>query len=77
MVAKGGWGGGGMDREFAVSRCKLLNIEWINHRALLYSRGNYTQYPGMDTPHGKEYEECIDVCFTESLCSTAEMNTTL
>ena len=31
-----GWGvggaRGGMDREFGVSRCKLLYIEWINNK---------------------------------------------
>ena len=35
---------GGMDWEGGVSRCKLLYIEWIN-KVLLYSTGNYTQYP--------------------------------
>jgi len=25
--------------------CKLLNIEWINNKVLLYSIGNYIQYP--------------------------------
>ena len=28
-----------MDREFAVSRCKLLSIEWIDTKVLLYSTG--------------------------------------
>ena len=31
--------------EFGVSRCKLLSIEWINNKMLLYSIGNYIQYP--------------------------------
>ena len=35
----------GMDWEFGVSRCKLLYIEWINNKVLLYSIGNYIQYP--------------------------------
>ena len=30
MVAKGERAGGGVDREFGISRCKLLYIEWIN-----------------------------------------------
>ena len=33
-----GWIGSG------ISRCKLLYIEWINNKALLYSTGNYIQY---------------------------------
>ena len=27
------------------SSCKLLYTEWINSKVLLYSLGNYTQYP--------------------------------
>ena len=33
-----------MDWEFGVSRCKLLYIEWINNKVLVYSTGNYIQY---------------------------------
>ena len=40
---QGGGGGSGMDWEFAVSRCKLLHLEWINNEVLLYSTGNYIQ----------------------------------
>ena len=43
------WLGGGvqrgMDQEFGMSRCKLLYIQWINNRVLLYSTGGYIQYP--------------------------------
>ena len=28
-----------MDREFGVSRCKLLHPEWIDNKVLLYSTG--------------------------------------
>ena len=85
MVAKGGrgWGrdgvGGGMDWEFGISRCKLVYIGWINNKVLLYSTGNYIQYPVINH-NGKEYEkECvyINLCLTESLCCIAEINTTL
>ena len=38
MVAKG-------EGEVGVSRCKLLYMEWINKKILLYSRENYVQYP--------------------------------
>ena len=31
--------------EFGISTCKLLYIEWINNKVLLYSTGNYIQYP--------------------------------
>ena len=42
---RGEWGGGGRDWEFGVSRCKLVYIGWINNKVLLYSTGNYIQYP--------------------------------
>ena len=34
-----------MSWEFGVSRCKLLYTEEGNNQALLYSIGNYIQYP--------------------------------
>ena len=37
--------GGGMEWEVQVSRCELLHIEQINNKVLLYSTGNYIQYP--------------------------------
>ena len=49
-----GWGG--MDWEFGISRCKLLSIRWINSKVLLYSTGNYIQYPAI-SHNGKEYEK--------------------
>ena len=49
----------GMDWESGISRCKLLYIEWINNEVLLYSTGNYIQYPVINH-NGKEYEkECV------------------
>ena len=62
-----------MDWEFGTSRCKLLYTEWVNNKVLLYSTGNCIQYPVINH-NGKEY---ICVCITESLCCTAEINTTL
>lgn len=44
-----------MDWEFEVSRCKLLYIEQIN-KVLLYSIGNYHQYPVINR-NGKECEK--------------------
>ena len=41
MVAKGEGGGGGeIEKEFGISRCTLLYIDWIN-KVLLYSTRNY------------------------------------
>ena len=42
-----------MEWEVGVSRCKLLYIEWINNKVLLYSTENYIQYP-MINHNGKE-----------------------
>ena len=62
VVAKGEEGEGGMDWEFGVSRCKRLYREWINNKVLLYSTGNYIQYPVINH-NGKEYEKelCVYV----------------
>ena len=42
--------------EFGISLYKLLYIEWINSKILLYSIGNYIQYPVINH-HRKEYEK--------------------
>ena len=34
-----------VDWESRVSRCKLVYIEWINDKILLYSKGKDIQYP--------------------------------
>ena len=36
---------GGKHWEFGISRGKLVYIGWINNKVLLYSTGNYIQYP--------------------------------
>ena len=54
VVAKVEGLGGRMGWEFVVSRYKLLYIEWINNKVLLYSTENYIQYP-MISHNGKEY----------------------
>ena len=49
---------GGMDREFGISRFKLLYTEWINNKVPLYSTGNCIQYPVINhngKESGKEY----------------------
>ena len=53
VIAKGKGGGGGMDQEFGISRCKLLYIDWINNKVLPYSTGNDIQYPVINH-NGKE-----------------------
>ena len=45
-----------MNWEFGISRCKLLYIEWMDNKVLLYSKGNYIQYPVINH-NGKEYEK--------------------
>ena len=83
VVAKGegGWGRDGLG--VWVNRCKLLYIEWINNKVLLYSTGNYIQYTVI-THNGKEYEKeyiliyvYIYIYKTESLCCAAEICTRL
>lgn len=45
MTAKGGGGvvRKGMGWEVGLSRGKLLYLEWINNKLLLYSAGSYIQ----------------------------------
>ena len=53
QLPRGRGGEGGMDWEFVVSRCKLLHIEWMDNKVLLYSTGNYIQCTGINH-NGKE-----------------------
>ena len=76
MVAKWEEGGGGIDWEFGINRCKLLYIEWINNKFLLYSTRNYIQYPVINC-NGKNRKKNAYICITESICCEAEINTTL
>ena len=54
----GGYPEGGvgevMEWEAGISRCKLLCIEWISSKALLYNTENCIQYPVIKH-NGKEY----------------------
>ena len=65
----------GKEWAFGISRDKLLYIEWINNKVLLYSTENYIQYPVINHS-GKEYEKEY-ICITESLCCIPEINTIL
>ena len=50
---------GRLECEFGVSGHKLL---WINNKVLLYSTGNYIQFP-MINHNGNEYKkECMCMC---------------
>ena len=59
MLARGEGAGGGTELEVRA-RLKLLRLEWINNKVLLYSTENYIQYPIINL-NGKEYfkKECI------------------
>ena len=65
MAAKGrgGWRRDGL--QFGISRCKALYTEQINNRVLLYSTGNYIQYPVIKLVE-KKMEK--NVYLTKSLC---------
>ena len=56
VVGGGGESRGGLDWEFGISKCKLLYSERINNKVLLYSTGNYIQYPVINH-NGKDYEK--------------------
>ena len=56
VIAKAEAGGRGKTWKFGISRCKLVYIEWINNKLLLYSTGNCIQYP-VRNRNGKEYEK--------------------
>ena len=63
--------------EFGISRNMPLYIKYISNKVLLYSIGNYIQYPVINHSR-KEYEkECVYICITESLGCIPEANTTL
>ena len=44
VVTKEEVGGRGLDWDLGISRCRLVYIEWINNKVLLYSTGNCIQY---------------------------------
>ena len=53
-----------LEWEVGVRRCRLLYMEWINNKVLLYSTENCIQYP-VKNHNGKEYEKecvCIYMC---------------
>ena len=72
-LPRGSGVGRGMNQEF--NGYKLLHIEWINSKFLLYSTGKYSQHPVINHS-GREYERMC-ICITASLYCTVEINTAL
>ena len=67
VVAKEERHGGGKNWQLGISGYKLLYIGWINSKVLLYSTGNYIQYPVINH-NGKEYFfKNVYMYITESL----------
>ena len=50
-----GWAGESWIGNLGLADANLY-IEWINNKVLLYSTGNYIQYPAINH-NGKEYEK--------------------
>ena len=42
---------GGVDRQFGIQRCKLVYTELTDNKVLIYSSGNYIQYPVINHTH--------------------------
>ena len=64
---QGEGGRSGMDREFGVSRCKLLYLEWISNQALLYNTGN-CNHLGQKMIEDNMGKECIYMCVCVCVC---------
>jgi len=66
-----------VDWEFGISRCKLLYVEWVNNKAVLYNTGNYIQYLiYLIINHNRDgYKKRMYICMTESFCYTVVINT--
>ena len=43
-----------MDWEFGVNKYKLVHMEWMNNKVLLYNTGNHIQYPEINN-NAKEF----------------------
>ena len=56
MVTKGERSWGGINKEFGISKYKLLHMKQIDNKVLLYSTGNYIQYLVIKY-NGKESEK--------------------
>ena len=66
-----------MDWEFGISRCKLLHLEWMGNKVLLYSTGYCIRSLGIGY-EGEQYSERNGYLYMAgSLCCTAESGTKL
>ena len=61
-----------MNWEFGISRCKLVYIEWINSKVILY-----IQYPAINHRESKMKKNIIYIYISESLCYTVKIDATL
>ena len=52
---------GGEGGESGAGRCKLLYTGWLKSKVILYSPGNYIQYPVINRDT-KEYEKNVYMC---------------
>ena len=75
LVAVRGKGEGkGLNSDFLLTNfvlyipiCKLVYIEWIENKALLYNTGKYIRHPVINH-NGKNMQKNVYTCITESLC---------
>ena len=63
-----------MGEEFGISKDKVLYIEWVNNKVLLYSTRNHIQYPVINHSR-KEYEK--EYIYIQLSYFAAEINATL
>ena len=61
--------GGGIDEELEITRYKLLHIKEINNQILLYSAGNYIQYPIINHDGKYEKEYIYSYIYNEYICN--------
>ena len=66
--------GRGLNSDFLLANfvlyipiCKLVYIEWIGNKPLLYNTGKYIQHPVINH-NGKNMQKNVYTCITESLC---------
>ena len=63
-----------MGEEFGISKDKVLYIEWVNNKVLLYSTRYHIQYPVINHSR-KEYEK--EYIYIQLSYFAAEINATL
>ena len=66
----------GMNWEFGVCSSKLLHLEWISNKVMLYNLGKYIQSLGIEHD-GRWHEKDVYICMTWSICPTADIDTAL